>query len=61
VVYAAALFPELLAVTGDRGGRPVRQRHADRVDWLDLDDDGPAHDVDTPEDLAWIAEKLRKP
>jgi molybdenum cofactor cytidylyltransferase len=47
-LLAAALFPELLALTGDTGARPVLERHAAQVRWLDVDDPAVLTDVDTP-------------
>ena len=49
VLLAAGLFAELQALDGDTGARPVLQRHADTVIWLDLDDPAVVTDIDTPE------------
>ena len=49
VLFAAALFSELRAVTGDRGGREVIARDPGRVAEVPVDTPMPA-DVDTPED-----------
>jgi molybdenum cofactor cytidylyltransferase len=49
VLFARALFPELLQVTGDRGGRDVLIRHREDVAKVDLDLEAP-EDVDTKED-----------
>ncbi len=49
VLLAAGLFAELQALDGDTGARPVLQRHADKVIWLDLDDPAVVTDIDTPE------------
>lgn len=48
-LFAAALFEELRAVTGDRGGRDVIARDPARVAEVVVDAPMPA-DVDTPED-----------
>lgn len=48
-LFAAALFEELRAVTGDRGGRDVIARDPARVAEVAVDAPMPA-DVDTPED-----------
>jgi molybdenum cofactor cytidylyltransferase len=48
-LLAAALFPELIALTGDAGARAVLERHRDAVRWLDLDDPAVVTDLDTPE------------
>lgn len=51
VAFDRSLFAELRAVTGDVGGRPVLQRHADEVAWVDFADPRPGRDIDLPEDL----------
>jgi molybdenum cofactor cytidylyltransferase len=49
VLFAAGLFGELRAVTGDRGGRGVIARDPDRVTEVPVDTPMPA-DIDTPRD-----------
>ena len=49
VLFAAGLFGELRAVTGDRGGRGVIARDPDRVTEVPVDAPMPA-DIDTPRD-----------
>ncbi len=51
VLFDAVVFPELYAITGDRGAREVVERDASRVRLVQIDADVPK-DVDTPEDLA---------
>jgi molybdenum cofactor cytidylyltransferase len=51
VLFRAAVFPELLAVGGDRGARSVVGREAGRVAVVPFDYPMP-DDVDTPEDYA---------
>lgn len=51
VVFARALFPELLSVDGDTGGRPVIAAHAEGVTWLPIADVSQRGDVDSPDDL----------
>ncbi len=51
VLFDAAVFPELYAITGDRGAREVIERDPSRVRLVHIDADVPK-DVDTPEDLA---------
>jgi molybdenum cofactor cytidylyltransferase len=51
VLFRAAVFPELLALTGDRGARAVVERDPGRVALVVLDRPMP-DDVDTPEDYA---------
>jgi molybdenum cofactor cytidylyltransferase len=49
VLFGAALFDELRAVTGDRGGRGVMARDPARVTEVPVDMPMPA-DIDTPQD-----------
>jgi molybdenum cofactor cytidylyltransferase len=51
VLFAASLFPELLAVEGDQGGRPVLAAHADDIAWVDFPDPRLGLDIDTLGDL----------
>lgn len=54
VLFAASVFPELAALTGDRGARGVLERVPERVAWVPLDIPRPA-DLDTPEDWERLA------
>jgi molybdenum cofactor cytidylyltransferase len=58
VVFDRAVFPELLALEGDTGARPVIVRDAARVEWVALDRPMPP-DVDTPADYEKIRSALR--
>jgi molybdenum cofactor cytidylyltransferase len=51
VLFDHRLFPELLAVQGDQGGRTVMERHRAAIAWVEIDDDRASHDVDTVADL----------
>ena len=51
VGFGKQYFSELMALTGDSGGRPVVQAHRDAVLELDLQDPGVLADIDTPEEL----------
>jgi molybdenum cofactor cytidylyltransferase len=50
VLFDRELFPELLAVQGDRGGRLLLDRHRNRVEQVDLDDPAVILDIDSPQD-----------
>jgi molybdenum cofactor cytidylyltransferase len=58
VLFAAALFGELRAVTGDRGGREVIARDPARVAEVPVDIPMPA-DIDTPEDYRAVRQARR--
>ncbi len=51
VLFAAALFPDLLALTGDRGARRLLDRLGERLALVPAPDDGVLFDVDTPDQL----------
>jgi molybdenum cofactor cytidylyltransferase len=50
VLFDRALFPELLEVTGDVGGRPVLQHHRDDIAWVDVDEQRVGLDIDTDDE-----------
>jgi molybdenum cofactor cytidylyltransferase len=54
VLFDATVFPELVAVRGDRGARDVLARDPARVLSVDFPS-SPPPDVDTPSDLATLA------
>ena len=56
VLFARAVFPELLAIQGDQGARAVLAADRARVHLVAFDDPRPLADIDTPEDYA----RLRK-
>ncbi len=47
VLFDASLFPELLEVTGDEGGRTVLERHHQEVELVEIGDAVTNYDVDT--------------
>lgn len=47
VVFHRDFFPELLALTGDRGGKMVMHRHMDAVKWVEADKMSELTDIDT--------------
>jgi molybdenum cofactor cytidylyltransferase len=50
VLLSAALFPELLELRGDVGGREVVERHRDEVSLVPVDDPRVVADIDSIED-----------
>ena len=50
VIFDRALFPELLAVQGDRGGRALVVRYQDRMEKVEVDNPAVVMDVDSPQD-----------
>ena len=49
VLFARRLFPELLAVQGDQGGRSLFASHQQEIALVEVGDKGIVVDVDTPE------------
>jgi molybdenum cofactor cytidylyltransferase len=47
VLFSASLFPELLTVTGDEGGRSVIQRHREDVASVEVGNVQASYDIDT--------------
>lgn len=56
VLFHKTLFPELLQLTGDRGGRGLIHKYKERLTLLDWKDEAPFLDLDVWEDY----EKLKK-
>lgn len=59
VLFAAAYIPELSALQGDTGGKPVVMRHADHLHEIATDDEGILTDVDTHEAYIRALERYR--
>jgi len=59
VLFARALFPELLSVTGDQGGRAILQRHAQEIELVPMLDADAAEDLDTWQQYQTLLERLQ--
>jgi molybdenum cofactor cytidylyltransferase len=57
VLFAASLFPALLALEGDRGARAVLDALGDDLALVPIEDRAPA-DVDTPAALEAVSAQL---
>ena len=55
-LFDASLFPELMEMTGDEGGRKVLERYQQEIATLDMDEDMPNYDVDTWEAYQQVVE-----
>ncbi len=42
----------MCGLEGDQGARQLLVRHAQRIQYVDFEDEGVIRDIDTPEDLA---------
>jgi molybdenum cofactor cytidylyltransferase len=54
VLFDRAMFPELLAIRGDQGGRELFLRHKEEVERVDMDDMAVILDVDTRQDYEQV-------
>jgi len=59
VLFDRRLFPELLAVEGDRGGRSVVQRYLGEAALVDITDARSGADIDTEDALAHLEIRLQ--
>ena len=50
VLFSRDLFPELMRLSGDVGGRPVLEAHVAEAERVPVADPGILYDVDTPDD-----------
>ncbi len=53
VLFHRTLFPELLQLSGDRGAQVLLRAHPEAVAVVDFPEG--RYDLDTPEELAWLA------
>lgn len=51
VLWGRRFFPELMAISGDKGGKFLMDLHKEFVAELEVDDQGVLIDIDTPDDL----------
>lgn len=58
VLFGRAVFPELLALSGDTGARAVIAADLQRVRLVPFDDDRPLLDIDTPEEYDRLRQHL---
>jgi molybdenum cofactor cytidylyltransferase len=57
VLFDRAVFPELLAVKGDQGGRSLFARYREKLERFETDDEGVLLDVDTRQDYDKVRER----
>ena len=60
ILFAASLFPELLEVSGDEGGRSVVERHRLELGTVELGDAMASYDVDTWEAYQQVVEAWKR-
>jgi molybdenum cofactor cytidylyltransferase len=60
ILFAASLFPELLEVSGDEGGRRIVERYRPELQTVELGDAMASYDVDTWEAYQQVVEAWQK-
>ena len=60
-LFARCLFPELAAVSGDKGGRTVIARHADEIATFEVANPDALADIDTPADYERLRASILHP
>jgi molybdenum cofactor cytidylyltransferase len=56
VLFRREMFPELLKLTGDRGGRALLEKYRKKTALVDWQDELPFLDIDLPEDYERLKE-----
>ena len=59
VLWSRQFFAEMLALAGDTGARRLIDKHADLVAEVEMDSDSVLIDIDTPEALAELRERVK--
>jgi molybdenum cofactor cytidylyltransferase len=59
ILWSRQFFAEMMALSGDQGARKLIEEHADLVAEVEMDSDAIFIDIDTPQALAELREKLQ--
>jgi molybdenum cofactor cytidylyltransferase len=59
VLWARQFVPEMMALAGDQGARKLVEEHADLVAEVEMDNDAVLIDIDTPQALAELRERVK--
>jgi molybdenum cofactor cytidylyltransferase len=59
ILWARQFFPEMMALSGDSGARRLIDDHADVVAEIEMDSDAIFIDIDTPQALAELRERVK--
>jgi molybdenum cofactor cytidylyltransferase len=59
ILWSRQFFTEMMALSGDQGARRLVEEHADLVAEVEMDSDAIFIDIDTPQALAELREKIR--
>lgn len=58
VLFASQHFEALRSLEGDSGGRQILAQHEQEIAWVELENDLPLLDADTPDALRDVAQRL---
>lgn len=61
VLFSPDLKDEMLQLKGDKGAKSILLKHEDKVDYVEVDDEGVAIDIDTEEDYFRVRSALNCP
>jgi len=59
ILWSRQFFAEMMTLSGDQGARRLIEEHADLVAEIEMDSDAILIDIDTPEALAQLRERLK--
>jgi molybdenum cofactor cytidylyltransferase len=59
ILWSRQFFAEMQVLTGDQGARRLIEEHADLVAEIEMDSDAILIDIDTPEALAQLRERVK--
>jgi molybdenum cofactor cytidylyltransferase len=59
VLWSRQFVPEMMVLVGDQGARKLIEEHADLVAEVEMDNDAVLIDIDTPQALAELREKVK--
>jgi molybdenum cofactor cytidylyltransferase len=59
ILWSRQFLAEMMALSGDQGARKLVEEHADLVAEVEMDNDAIFIDIDTPQALAELREKIR--
>jgi len=59
ILWSRQFLPEMMALAGDSGARRLLDEHADLVAEIEMDNDSVLIDIDTPDALAELRQKVR--
>ena len=60
ILWARQFFPEMMALSGDQGARKLIEEHADLVAEVEMENDAIFIDIDTPDALAQLRDRVKR-